>query len=166
MEALGIEQNLLIAQIVNFLLFFIVFKKFVATPFLTFFRKEQKNEEEKQKALVQISKQKETLEAEEKEFKTQMKKSVEAEIAKAKEEAAQVREKLIADAHKEADVVITKAKEQLQEEKNNLYKEVQTKAADLAVMMVEKSLHDYLDSNTQKALTQHIIGHLSKQVEN
>jgi len=49
MEKLGVDIKLLIAQITNFILFFIVFKKLVSKPFKNFLDDERKKEELKEK---------------------------------------------------------------------------------------------------------------------
>jgi len=94
-----------------------------------------------------------------------MKKSIDAEIAKAKEEASQLREKLVQDAQKDAEQIVLKAKEQMKEERSSLEKEMQTKAGDLAVFLVEKALSNYLDEDSKKRLTQYIITNVGKNVE-
>ncbi len=49
MENLGVDIKLLIAQLVNFLLFLYIFKKFVSNSFETFLKEERKKEEIKSK---------------------------------------------------------------------------------------------------------------------
>jgi len=58
MESLGVDVKLLIAQIVNFLLFFLIFKKFIAKPFSQFLVTEKQKEQERERILLEL-KQKE-----------------------------------------------------------------------------------------------------------
>jgi F0F1-type ATP synthase membrane subunit b/b' len=41
MENLGIDGKLLSAQLINFILFFIIYKKYIAKPFMAFLKKEK-----------------------------------------------------------------------------------------------------------------------------
>ena len=55
MENLGINVKLIIAQIINFALFFLIYKKFIAKPFVNFINGEKKKEEEnKSKEMKEI----------------------------------------------------------------------------------------------------------------
>ena len=47
MENLGIDLKLMIAQSINFLLFFFIVKKFIAKPFTNFLEEEKNKEKEK-----------------------------------------------------------------------------------------------------------------------
>ena len=59
MENLGIDGKLLLAQIINFVLFFILVKQFVVKPFTNFLNQERKNEEDKDKLLEKLKKSEE-----------------------------------------------------------------------------------------------------------
>ena len=65
MDKLGIDVKLLIAQLVNFGLFFFIFQKFIAKPFLGLIKSEEKKEKAKHAFEVEMSEQKEQAEQEE-----------------------------------------------------------------------------------------------------
>lgn len=165
MEQLGIDSKLLAAQIVNFLIFYFIFQKFLAKPFIAFIKKEKKNEEERQKALQQITTQEQRLAEEEKEFKQKMRKAVDEEIEKAKAQGVKVREDVIAQAHKEAENLVAQAKKQAEDERNAMYRDAKGKIGNLSVAIVDKALKDYLTEDAQRKMTQNIIEKLSKEVE-
>jgi len=50
MEGLGVDVKLLIAQVINFLLFFYIFKKYLAKPFQKYLDEETKKTARKRKA--------------------------------------------------------------------------------------------------------------------
>src|SRR3989344_4531891 len=56
MEGLGIDLKLLIAQIINFGLFFYVFKRFLAKPFVSFIDEEKQKEAERETSLQKAKK--------------------------------------------------------------------------------------------------------------
>jgi len=64
MEALGIDIKLIIAQVVNFFLFLILFKKFMAKPFYNYLDKLQRNNEDKEKILIEVQKMEEKAKSE------------------------------------------------------------------------------------------------------
>ena len=165
MEQLGIEPKLLLAQIVNFSIFFLIFQRFMAKPFIAFIKKERKNEEERQKALEQITTQEQRLAEEEKEFKQKMRKAIDEEIKKAKEQGVAVREDIVAQAHKEAEGIVAQARKQIEDERASMYRDAKTKIGNLSVTIVDKALKDYLTEDAQKRITQHIVQNLTKDVQ-
>jgi len=165
MENLGIDYKLLIAQIINFGLFFFIFKKFIAGPFMNFLSREKKNEAEKQKALVLALNQEEKMKEEEKKARTEMKKEVDALIKQAKQDAGRVREEMIGRAEKEAAEIVERAKKQLNEEKTALYKELKNRTGEMSVLLINKALNNYLDEESRKKLTRYILNNLTKEIE-
>ncbi len=164
MENLGIDLKLLIAQIINFVLFFIVFQKLISKPFLAYLSKERKADEEKKKALALIQQQEEAMKKMEHEMRMKEKKQADEMFEQAKKDAERVREEIIAQAQKEAAQIIAKGKAAVEEERLNLYKDVKNKAVDLSMLIVKNALKDYLTEDAKKALTQHIINSASKEV--
>lgn len=162
MENLGIDTKLLIAQLINFLLFIYVFRRFISAPFLKFVTNEKKKDEEKQKAMSEIKKIEENLANMETEARKKGKKEADIMISQAKQDAEHVKKEIIEQAQKEAAAIIEKSKKLLDEEKVALYKEVKEKAAHLSTVMIEKALNNYLTEDVQKELTHHILTNLSK----
>ncbi len=162
MENLGIDIKLLIAQLVNFVLFFIIFKKFIAKPFVAFLTK-QKKEDEERTALLEKSKKMED-ELVEKETAWKKKASAEAEetLKAAKVDAVAVREDIIKEAQAEAEKIIAKAKKQIDEEREELQKEVKNSVADLSTLLVSNAMKEYLTEKEQKQLTERILKNLNK----
>ena len=91
MENLGIDSKLLIAQLINFALFFFIFKKYLARPFLKFINDEKQNTEDKEKLLVKAKAMEEKLKENEKTMKAALKKESDAQIQEAKESAQKIR---------------------------------------------------------------------------
>ena len=161
MENLGIDTKLLIAQLINFLLFLYVFKRFISGPFLKFVHNEKKKDEEKQKAMSEIKKIEANLETMEAEARKKAKVAADALIDAAKQDAEKVKKELTEQAQKEAETIVEKAKKQLEEDRQGLYKEVRAKAAHLSTIMIDKALERYLTEDAQKKMTEHILNNLS-----
>lgn len=164
MEGLGIDIKLLIAQLINFFLFFLIFKKYIAKPFSSFIKNEIKKDEEKEKLFAEMKKKEEAMIEEEKKLKAKMKRDLEEAILKSKKEAKAYKEELIAQAKKEAEEIVKKAKKQIEAEKKELEKETKKKVIDLALIIVEKGLKNYLDEKTQKEINKKMMENLKKVV--
>ncbi len=164
MENLGVDGKLLIAQLINFALFFVVFKKYIAGPFMKFLKNERHKEEEKEKGLANIKRIEDDLEKREGEMRKEVKKEADKLITEAKDDAARVRQDIIDQANKEAESIIEKAKKAADEERQGLYKELKSKSVDLSLLLVNKALSEQLPEDVQKKITDHILTNLSKEV--
>ena len=157
MENLGIDGKLLLAQIINFILFFILVKKFVVRPFSAFLNQERKNEEEKIKLLDKLKKSEEAGIEAEKKMKEKMRKEFDVLFIQAKKEAQVLRSDLIKQAESDAQEIRDKNKKLLEEEKNLLYREVKDKIVKTSLMIVENTLKESLDESVRKKVTGMII---------
>jgi F-type H+-transporting ATPase subunit b len=157
MENLGIDGKLLLAQIINFVLFFILVKQFMVKPFTSFMNQERKNEEEKNRMLEKLKKSEEAgIEAEAK-MKEKMKKEFDVLFIQAKKEAQNMRADLIKQAESDALEIKEKNSRLLAEEKNLLYREVKDKIIKTSLAIVESTLKDSLDEVSRKKVTSSII---------
>ncbi len=157
MENLGIDGKLLLAQIINFILFFILVKKFVVKPFTAFLNQERMNEEEKNRFLDKLKKNDEMAIETEKNMKEKIKKEFDALFIQAKKEAQSLRADLIKQAEEDAQDIRDKSKKLLEEEKNALYREVKDKIVKTSLMVVEKAFLESLDESSRKQVTNFII---------
>ncbi|VVA44290.1 ATP synthase subunit b [Candidatus Roizmanbacteria bacterium] len=157
MENLGIDGKLLLAQMINFVLFFFLVKKFIVKPFTTFLNQERTNEEEKNKLLEKLKKSEEAGIEAEKKMKEKMKKEFDVLFVEAKKEASIMRTDLIKQAEVDALEIKDKNNKLLEEEKNLLYREVKDKIIKTSLMIVENTLKDALDEASRKKVTGAII---------
>ena len=165
MENLGIDWKLLVAQLINFGIFFIIFKKFVAKPFSKFLSEEKKREEESAKIMEKAKRMDEEHAEKEKEWKKKMARESEETIKMAKERAEIVKEDILKNAKKESEAILIKARSQIEEEKGNLYKEVKDKVSELSLFLVTQALREYLTQEAREKLTGYILKNLSKRIE-
>lgn len=164
MESLGIDVKLLLAQIINFVLFFLIFKKFIAKPFSNFLNIEINKEKEKEKILEDLRKKEEDLILKEKKAQEKIKEQFDTAIKNAKKEALIVKDDIIVTSKKEADSIILKGKKQIEDERITMQKEVKRNVVDLSVFLVQKALNNFLTPDLQKKLTQHILKNFSKEL--
>ena len=157
MEALGIDPKLLIAQIVNFAIFFIIFKKFIAKPLTTYLKKQQ-DEEAKRLALSQelgIAKTK--LDNDRAQMLVQTRKEQKEILDQAKLFSENIKKDMLAQAQKTSNEIIESGKMAIQQEKVVAQKELVKYVSEVAEIAIKKGLATYLDDATRKSITEHVI---------
>jgi hypothetical protein len=120
MESLGVDIKLLLAQIINFFLFFLIFKKFVAKPFSQFLISEKKKEEEKEKILAELKQKEENFVKEKDKEIKKLNTEQQRMIKELKEEIKKTREKMLNEAKKEAEIIVAKAQSKIETERQKL----------------------------------------------
>lgn len=156
MENLGLDIKLISAQIISFVVFFTIFKKFVSKPLLKFLNKQKEDEELRASLAIDLEKRKATLEAKDRKIDKERKVAFEAAILEGKKEANRVKKDLIDNAKIQADSIIKRGQEQLKEEKEILYKDIRKQIAQVSIMVVNNALSDYLTPDAQKQVTKKI----------
>ena len=149
MDQLGIDIRQLVAQLINFVLFFLIFKKFIATPFQNFLNDERRKENERQNILEKLKKD----EAGAAEERIRMKEITKKEF-----------EKVLLEAKKEAEEIKIRAKKLIEEEKDKLNQAAKERMVDLSIAIIDKAFKDFLDEETKKKITQHILNNFGKKV--
>ncbi|PIQ72499.1 hypothetical protein COS50_00520 [Candidatus Roizmanbacteria bacterium CG03_land_8_20_14_0_80_35_26] len=162
MESLGIDIKLLIAQIINFGLFFYVFKKYLAKPFASFMSDEAKLEKEKERIMEDLKKKEEELTTSQNKAKNLMKKELDAALKKVKEDAARLKANLIVEAKKDSQVIIDKGKKQIEVERAEMEREMKKKIVQLTGLVLERSFSSYLSSDMQKEVNKNVLKNLPK----
>jgi len=160
MENLGIDGKLLIAQLINFLLFFFIIKKFIVKPFTLFLDQEKKQDKEKEDSLAKIKKSEEAMINEQNKARENAKKELDIIIDQAKKDSQAIKQEMIEDAKQEADEIKERMKKQLEEERDNLYKDIKDQIAKVSFDLVEAGLKDNLDKEARKKITLSILRNL------
>ena len=157
MEKLGINPKLLIAQIVNFVLFFIIIKKFIAKPFIKFVDKQKHEEAERERITNDLKKSEEELGKKEIQVKETIRKRENEAVQEAKKQGGIVKNQIIQDAKDDAQDIRKKAKEQIEHERKILEGNIKKKVVDLSVLLVEKVLKRSLDISQKRKITKDIL---------
>lgn len=147
MEQLGIDLRQIVAQLINFILFFLIFKKFIATPFINFLNEGRRKEKETEDILLKLKLDEENLSQKQIKMQAEMKKEI---------------ERVLQEAKKEAEEIKSRAKKQLEEEREKLNQAAKEKMIDLSVAIVNKAFKDFLDDETKKKITRYILNNLAK----
>lgn len=162
MESLGIDIKLLIAQIINFGLFFYIFKKYLAKPFTSFMSDETKREKEKDRMIEDLKKKEEELTFSQSKAKSQMKKELDVALKKVKEDVSKLKANLIIEAKKESQAIIDKGKKQIEVERKEMEREMKKKIVQLTGLVLERSFSSYLSNDMQKEVNKNVLKNLPK----
>lgn len=164
MENLGIDSKLLIAQLINFALFFFIFKKYLAKPFLKFISDEKQGSEDREKLLVKAKAMEEKLKENERSMKATLKKDSDAQIQEAKESAQKIKAQLLEEAEKEIGDLKVRAKKQFVQEQEEMHREAKQKISDLSFLIVNNALKDVLTTEMKKKISDSIVTNSAKSV--
>lgn len=165
MENLGIDYKLLIAQIINFGLLFFLFGRFMAKPFLKYLTEEKRKDVERDKIMTELQTKHEKMLEDEAQWRKKMKKEQEKILEETKQSAEKMKAEILQDAKEEAEAIATKAQQQIEEDRENFYKEVKSHIADVSVLVIEKALQKHLTGDVQKKLTAHVLSNLGKETK-
>src|SRR3989344_162827 len=157
MENLGIDVKLIVAQMVSFGIFYLVFMKFISTPLFGFLKKQKEQEELREKLAEELEKRNAQLEEKDNAMDKERKAALTKAIAESKKEALVVKAEIIATSKKEAAALVEAAKAQIEAERETMQKGMRKQVVELGVMMVEKALHSYLTPQARKDITKYII---------
>jgi len=164
MENLGIDPKLLIAQLINFVLFFFIFKKYMAKPFGNFLKGEAKKDQEKEKFLKEAKESEEKYNLKLKDEEKKIKKQEALVLESAKSEAKKIKEGLVDEARKEIEAMKISARKAIEAEKNKSSQEIEKKVAELTNLVIGNSLKNYLNEETSRQLTGNMLRNLGSEL--
>lgn len=164
MDQLGIDIRQIIAQVINFVLFFVIFKRFIAVPFSKFIDEEKEKAKETDAALARVKMDEEHLITKQVQLKEEIKRELEKAMKEAKKEAAALKNELIAEAKNDAEEIKKKGKSQVEDEREKLNQSIKERMVDLSIAIVNKAFKNYLDEETKKNITKYILDNLAKDV--
>ncbi len=157
MEALGIDPKLLIAQIVNFGIFYFIFRKFIAAPLLSYLKKQQDEEVHRQKLSTDLESAHTSMESEKVKMLKEMKEKQKELMTEAKKAADESKADLIAQAQKQSEDIVSAGREMLEIEKKEVQKQLNEQVKQMAKLTIEKGLNEYLTPDAQKEITKQIL---------
>jgi F-type H+-transporting ATPase subunit b len=163
MENLGIDFKLLLAQLINFGLFFFIYKKFIAGPFVSVMKSEKIKDAERKKMNEEVARQKETLIQQEKASKEEIHKKTEESLKAVRHAADAERVALLAKAQEESKEIVKRASKQIEEERQQMEKQYKETLAKMSVMTVEHVLKDFLTEDMQKQINARVLSNLEKK---
>lgn len=159
MEQLGLDIKLFIAQIINFGLFYYLYKKLIARHLLRFIKKEKEEEKEKQGFLESIKKKEEELTKNQLEFEKKMEEKTAKVLEEANQGANKIKDEIIGEAKKEAEEIKIRGRKLIEEERETMHNQLKNRLITLSLSIVSQGLKGYLSDKTKKEITQYILKH-------
>lgn len=157
MESIGINWQLLVAFLVNFLILFGLLTAILYKPVLKMLDERSAKIKE---SLEQAEKIKEQTSHSEEQIKAAIeaaRKEGQVIIAQATQIAAKIKEEAKGDARKEAEIIISKAKDEIKLERDKSIGELRSEFANLTVLAAEKVIKESLDAQKHKKLINEVL---------
>lgn len=161
MAQLGINGPFLLAQIINFIVLYLLLNRFVFPPLRRMLdeRKQRimeglaaadvaRREAEEERARLMAKLEEERAEAQRR-------------IAQASSQAERVKQDILAEARREAEEIRVRAQAEAEAEKQRLLGEAQKQIAELALLATERVVRRGLDESVQKELIEDFLSDLS-----
>ena len=156
-EAFGLDIKLIIAQIINFGLFLILFKVLLSKPFLKILREEKEKTESFDVREKDMTIKEEALATAQADMKKELSKERESILAETKKIAAEEHARIIDEAKKGAEKMMVEVREQIESQKKDFDTQITKISIDTSVQMIRKALGNVLTPEVQDKLTDHII---------
>lgn len=154
---LGINLPLLIAQLINFILLFVLIYMFGYKRILAMLEERSRRVKEGLDKAEQIKQQ--AADAD-KAFRAQMdtaRKEAQAVIAQASQMGERVKEEARQEAKKEAEILISRARSEIQREKDETVDALRREFADIAVLAAEKVIQARLDKEANRRIIERVL---------
>jgi F-type H+-transporting ATPase subunit b len=157
MESIGINPQLLVAFLINFLILFGLLTAVLYKPILKMLDERQATINE---SLEQAEKIKEQTSRSEEQIKAAIetaRKEGQVIIAQASQIADKIKEEAKEGARKEADVIINKARDEINLERDKSIADLRSEFANLTVLAAEKVIKESLDSQKHRKLIDDVL---------
>lgn len=157
---LGIDWQLLIAQLINFGLLIVALSYLVYRPIIRLLDDRRERIRKSMEEAKQIEHQKREMDA----LRLEQLRKVDQESGKileqAKTQAESMKKEIMSSAEKEASQILVKAKQQIDEERTRMLQEAQESLAKIVITMTEKVLEREFSSGDQ----QRVLTNLKKEI--
>lgn len=162
MEGLGIDIKLLIAQLVNFVLFTFLFARFISKPLMGYIASQKKNEDEKARLMKELEERDAKMDTQVREVLSKATKKAEEVISAAEGTATKKATSIIDDAQAKAMLILKKQEESLDAERGKLYADVKKHIVTTSEALVEATLKDVLKKQQRQEVMSAVLAEIKK----
>jgi F-type H+-transporting ATPase subunit b len=165
MEALGISPNLLITQILNFIILFVLLRLLLYKPILNMLNTRKQKIQE---SLEYAEKVKQDAAAQQKEFEQKLeatRREMQAASAAAAQAGEKEREAILAQAREEARKLVEQARTQIDYERKQMLSDLRDEVVRLSMLTAQKVVGQSLDEKAHRKLVDEFLAqadHLSQ----
>ena len=160
----GLNPVLLAAQIVNFLIVFILLKKFLYKPVLEVLRKRQITIKEGLKQAEEARVKLEKIVIEESNILRQAQLQSRKIIEDAKTESSEIAKRMNEETRKQTEKLISDTREQLVKEAIGVEKRLALKTGEIAVTLLEKALKNFFSNKEQQEIMSQALVKIKKNI--
>lgn len=161
-QALGLDGKLLAAQIINFVILALVLRQFVYKPLMGLLEKRRQTIEQSLTKAEEIEKQSALFSVEHQKRIEASKAEAAAMIDNAKKATDEMRAEIQTQAQADADRILSKAREEIANQKETMLIELKQEVGALVVSATAKILGKELDAKTQSKLIDEAVKEASK----
>jgi len=162
MEQLGIEPNLLLAQIVNFLIIFFVLSKLLYKPILGMLEKRKKEIAAGLELTEKLREEEEKLNVRKEKVLEEARKNARSIVEAGKKDADAQAKEIVESARVQAQDIIAKGKDDASHLRTDMEKDVRRAAVGIAEAMTKQLLSQVLSASDQHKLIQKHLQELEK----
>ncbi len=162
---LGLDGKLMLAQTINFILFWALFARFVAPSFFKFIKKLGVDEEERVTLLSGLQKKDDEAKATAEELLKEARVEAKMILQEAEKTAKSQREKLLKEATDEAHEIRVKAEGQIETLKRELMADVRSQVIKTSKKLIEVILKDTITKERQKEIVSQAFDKLPKHID-
>ena len=157
MDELGLNVPVLVAQLVNFFLLLVLLRIFLYKPILNMLAQRAKRVKEGLEAAEQSIERAAQADQEVAQQLEQARQQSQANIAKAQEAANRIQEEARSQARRDAEVLLERARSEIQLERDQAIAELRREFADLTVSAAEKVIGQSLDHQAHRRLIDEVL---------
>jgi len=157
LEGLGINLQLLIAQIINFLLLLGLLYMFAYKPILRMFDERARRIKESMDMTESVKQQAANAEEDARKRIEEAGKEGQEVIARAIKTGEEIKQKAELDAKPEAEALITRARNEIQQERDEAIAELRKEFTDLTISAAEKVIEQELDKEAHRNLIDKVL---------
>jgi F-type H+-transporting ATPase subunit b len=157
MEGLGINPSLLIAFVVNFIILFVILSLVAYKPIVKMLNERQAKIKESMDQAEKIRQETARSEEEIKAHLEKARKEGQGVIAQATQIGDRLKEEAKQGAREEAESLITKARSEIQRERDKSIEELRAEFADIAILAAEKVINETLDKKRHRKIIDEVI---------
>lgn len=162
-ETFGLEWQLVVAQIINFIIIYFILKKYLYKPLLRMIAQRQDLAKESVEKSQESEKVLEKAEAQEKIIIQKAQTSSKQIITDAKETAEEIVKSAEIQAKKQSEATIAEAKIQIQQETEIAQAKLNEYVSTLSIQLLKKSLSNVFTEKEQQEIIQRAVKELQKR---
>jgi len=162
MQSIGINFEILIVQVVNFFILFLLLRWILYRPIVKLLNDRKKRIEESIAFAQKTQKESEELNKKNQEELNKTKKEALVILENAKKQSENTKKELVEEAKKEADLLMKKAETRILEQKLETKKELNNETVKLTISIVKKLLGKNIDPKTEENLIKNAMEELKR----